>query len=189
MPSLDTHYTTYTEMQSFLHFDATDGERLVSLAPVFEKHGAGITEAFYRSLGAMERTASIIEGRVDGLKRTHAAWMMALFAGEYGRAFFDRQYLIGQVHVTQNINPEFVEGVMNVLRVGGRHAIIAELGHGDEAMRSTDSLVKVLDLSLMTINLAYADERLERISAFTGMSRKLIENCVKNGAKKKKKTT
>ena len=40
------------------------------------------------------------------------------------------------------------------------------------------SLLRVLDLDVMIINLAYGDERLARLSEFTGMSRKLIERCV-----------
>ena len=45
------------------------------------------------------------------------------------------------------------------------------------------SLVKVLDLDLMIINLAYGEERLERLSSFTGMSRKLLERCVTQAKK------
>lgn len=180
-------YETYEQMKSFLDFDDDDAARLKSLAPVFEKHGPGITNAFYDSLEGMEATASIIEGRVDALKATHIRWMGTLFHGEYGRPFFDQQFLIGQVHVTNNILPEFVEGVTTTLRLGGRRAIREELGHTDEAFAASDSLVKVLDLCLMTINLAYQDERLDRISGVTGMSRRLLENLVKTGGKKKKK--
>ena len=186
MPTLDEHFTTYQDLGGFLQFSDADADRLKSLGPVFATHGAALTDAFYSSLQALPATAAILEGRVDALKATHAAWMRTLFAGEYGRPFFDQQYRIGQVHVTQNINPEFVEGVMNVLRIGGRHAIHAEWGPTTESLEAHDSLVKLLDLCLMTINLAYADERLERISAFTGMSRKLIENCVKQGKKTKR---
>ncbi len=181
------NYATYTEMRDFLKLGDEDAARLKALRPVFEKHGPAITDAFYDALEATPRTAAIIEGRVDALKKTHLAWTLNLFEGDYGRPFFEAQYRIGEVHVAQNISPELVEGVMNCLRIGGRRAIEAELGATPEAMLHYDSLVKVLDLALMTINLAYHDERIERISAFTGMSRKLLENLVKHGGKKKKK--
>ncbi len=183
---MDEQFATYTKMKAFLAFGEEDAVRLKSLAPVFEKHGPGITAAFYDRLLALPETAAIIEGRVETLQVTHIAWMMRLFDGEYGRPFFDRQYKIGQVHVVQNINPEYVEGVTNSLRLGGRRAIYDELGNTVEAMAAFDSLVKILDLALLTINLAYQDERLNRISNFTGMSRKLLENLVKRGGKKKK---
>jgi len=181
----DAAYATYEQMKDFLAFGDEDAARLVALAPVFEVRGPQITDAFYTSLGQMEATAKIIEGRVDALKRTHIAWMGTLFAGDYGRAFFDQQYRIGQVHVTARILPEFVEGVTTTLRLGGAAAIAEELGDTPVALASHDSLVKVLDLCLLTINLAYQEERLDRLTAVTGMSRRLLENLVKRGGKKK----
>lgn len=184
---MDAGYETYVQMKDFLQFGEADAERLKTLAPVFAKHGPGITEAFYDALLGMPATAAIIEGRVDSLKQTHIKWMGELFEGSYDRAFFDRQFKIGQIHVTQNINPEYVEGVTTSLRLGGRRAITEELGEGQDSAAAFESLVKVLDLALMTINLAYQEERLDRISAVTGMSRKLLENLVKRGGAKKAK--
>ena len=183
---MEENFVIYTEMKDFLKLGPDDEARLASLAPVFEKHGPGITDAFYDALLAYPKTAAIVDGRVDALKKTHIRWTMRLFAGEYGRPFYEQQYRIGEVHVAQDINPEFVEGVMNSLRLGGRQAIETELGSGMDAVLAHAALVKVLDLALMTINLAYQDERLTRISNFTGMSRKLLENLVKRGGKKKK---
>lgn len=180
-------YQTYEDMRQFLSFDEDDVARLQRLAPVFEKHGPAITEAFYDALLAYPKTATIVEGRVDALKKTHIRWMGTLFEGEYGKPFFEAQYRVGEVHVAQDIHPEFVEGVTTSLRLGGRRAIAAELGSTEEAALAYDSLVKILDLALLTINLAYQDERLSRISGFTGMSRKLLENIVRHGGKKKKK--
>lgn len=177
----DQLYTVYEEMKGFLEFTDADAANMKALAPVFEKHGKAITDGFYDSLGRYPKTAAIIEGRVEKLKATHARWMGSLFAGDYGRAFFDSQFLIGQVHVTQNILPEYVEAVTSLLRSYGRIAVFEELGSTDQAHASYASLCKVLDLCLLTINLAYADERITRISKVTGMSRKLIENLVRRG--------
>ena len=43
----------------------------------------------------------------------------------------------------------------------------------------TGSLLKVLDLDLAIINLSYQEDRLDRLSDFTGMKRALIENIIK----------
>lgn len=182
----DEHFGLYEEAKAFLDFTDMDGSHLAALEPVFAKYGGKITDHFYKSLARYPRTAAIIEGRVDALKATHKMWMMGLFTGDYGRSFFDTQYRIGQVHVTNNIQPEFVESVMSILRTEGRWAINEELGFSDDAAAKSDAYVKVLDLCLMTINLAYTDERLNRISKVTGMSRRLIENLVKNGGKRKR---
>ncbi|TNE91190.1 MAG: hypothetical protein EP330_05975 [Deltaproteobacteria bacterium] len=180
----DEHFQVYNDMKEFIGFTAEDEVRLQALGPVFAKHGPGITDRFYDSLQAYPKTAKIVEGRVEALKSTHKQWMTELFAGEYGRPFFDRQYVIGQVHVVNNINPEFVEAVTSTLRTFGRLAVFEEMGSNDDAGLHSDSLAKILDLALMTINLAYADERIDRMSNVTGMSRRLIENLIKRGAKK-----
>lgn len=105
--------------------------------------------------------------------------MLELFGGEYGEAYLERHLRIGQAHVRIDLAPEFVEGVMTVIRAAGT-ALIDEASEGDKT-----ALLEILDLDLIVINLAYGEERLDRISRVTGMRRALIENLVKAGGKKK----
>lgn len=177
-------FTLYTDMRDFLGFDDSDVANLTALQPIVAEHGPGVTDRFYAALSDYPATAKIIEGRVDGLKRTHIEWMKDLVAGEYDQAFFNRQFRIGEVHVAVGIEPAFVESVMSVMRTGFREAIDQAVDDKDRAREMHGSLVKVLDLSLMVINLSYQDERLARISGVTGMSRKLIENLVSRGSRK-----
>ena len=179
---MPAQYEQYEEMKNFLEFDDTDVANLQKLAPVFDKHGPAITRNFYDILGKFPTTAKLIEGRVDSLMATHTQWMKELFAGDYGEDYFNRRVRIGETHVRIGLRPYYVEAVMNNIRTAGQLAIHEEMG--DEASALTTSLLKILDLDLIVINLAYAEDRLDRISSFTGMSRKLIENVV-NRAKKK----
>jgi hypothetical protein len=183
--SSEPYFAVYDDIRGFTAFGDDDVRRLVALAPVFQKHGPGITDRFYESLGQWPRTAALVEGRVDRLKQTHVRWIGSLFEGEYGRPFFETQFRIGQVHVAQKIAPEFVEAVMNHLRQEGLGAILAERSDRAVAQAEYGSLLKVLDLCLVVINLAYADERLDRMASVTGMSRALIENLIARGGKKK----
>jgi hypothetical protein len=165
--------------------DDADKKNLVSLAGIFEKHGPGITDKFYANLGQNPTTAALIEGRVDALKATHRVWMMELFSGEYGEAYFERRRRIGEVHVRIGLPPQFVEGVMSFIRGEGEAAIHAEIADKGEASAKVKSLMKILDLDLLVINLAYAEERIDLMCKITGMSRSLIENLIRQGQKKK----
>jgi len=178
----DETYAEYEKMKSFLGFDESDRAVLQSLKPLFVEHGPGITDRFYEVLGQNEATARLIEGRVEQLKATHGVWMMELFDGDYGRAYFDRREKIGQAHVRINLPPEFVEGVMSFIRTEGIKLIHANL-QGDEADKAVGALIKVLDLDLIVINLAYAEERIDRITKLTGMRRRLIENIIRASKK------
>lgn len=175
----------FEEMKSFVGFGAADVENLKSLAPTFAARGPAITDAFYGILGNFPATAAQIEGRIDALKATHARWMGELFAGDYGEAYFNNRLRIGQAHVRIGLDPQYVEGVMSILRAAGLEAIMADVSDPTEAKTKYESLLKILDLDLVIINLAYGEERLDRVSSFTGMSRRLIETVIKKAGDRK----
>lgn len=170
--------TVFTQMKTFLEFDDTDVANLRALAPVFAEHGATITDQFYDILGRYSATSRLLEGRVDALKKTHHRYLGELFGGDYGEAYFQNRMRVGHTHVRVGLDPYFVEAVMSFLRTSGLLAIRQEVPDAAEAARLTGSYVKILDLDLLIINLAYGEERLTRLTKFTGMSRKLLENCI-----------
>lgn len=170
-------YERFVELKEFVGFDAGDVANLRALAPLFAEHGPAVTDEFYRRLGARPDTAALIEGRVDRLKQTHGQWMAGLFAGAYERPYFEERWRIGMVHVRVGVPPLWVEMVTSFLRDAGLGLISAHVP-GPEGAARAQSYLKILDIDMWIIGLAYGDERLDRLSAFTGMSRKLIERCV-----------
>lgn len=171
----------YEEMKQFVRLDEQDVQNLKRLAPLFAQHGAAITDAFYTRLGEHETTAAFIAGRVDALKATHTRWMGELFAGDYGEAWFRGQLRVGQAHVRIGLDPWWVEGVMSFLRVAASGLIHREVPDVDEAAALYASVLKILDLDMLLINTAYAEDRLDRLTSFTGISRRLIEKCIRQG--------
>lgn len=178
---MSDHFQTFTQMKRFVGFNDEDATRLVAAAPIFAAQGAAITDRFYDVLATLPDAAKLLEGRVDHLKSTHGQWMHELFGGQYEQAYFDRRYRIGKVHVQVGVPPRYVEAVMNIIRTGGIAALHGALPT-DEALAASHSLIKLLDLDLMVINLAYSEERIERLTAFTGFSRTLLERCIHRGA-------
>lgn len=173
-------FELYTQLKVFIAFDKDDVERLRSLAPLFAAHGAAITDEFYRRLLATPETAPLIENRVEQLKQTHVRWLNSLLVGEYEQPYFEERWRIGMTHVRVGIPPWWVEAVTSFLREAGAGLITREFP-GPEGVARSQSFLKILDVDLWIINLAYNDERLARLSNFTGMSRKLIERCVLQG--------
>lgn len=168
----------FDEIKNFIGFGDDDVAALKSLAPVFAARGAALTDAFYVKLASNPEQNRLIEGRVDALKRTHNRWMSELFAGEYGEAYFQNRWKIGLAHVRVGVRPWWVEAVTSFLRTEGVALLAAEIADPEQRTRCAQALVKILDIDLMIINLAYADDTIDRLSNFTGMSRKLIERCV-----------
>lgn len=177
-------YAQFQQMKDFIGFTDADAQNLVALGPIFARQGAAITDRFYEVLGRFPETAKMIEGRVDLLKATHARWMSGLFTGTYDEGYVAERLRIGQTHVRVGLEPFWVEGVMDILRCEGLKAISAEESSSARACELAASLIKILDLDLLIIGQAYADERLDRLSKFTGMKRTLIENAIRMGGKK-----
>jgi len=177
-------FQQFETMKRFVGFTGQDADNLRSLGAVFAKHGPAITDRFYATLGEYPETAAMIEGRVDALKQTHARWMSGLFGGEYGESYLNERLRIGQTHVRVGLDPSWVEGVVSMLRGEGLMAIQSEIADPTTAAAMTRSYLRILDLDLFIIGAAYAAERLERLSKFTGMNKRLIENVIRMGGKK-----
>ncbi|MCA9526971.1 MAG: hypothetical protein KC549_11830 [Myxococcales bacterium] len=176
---MDIEVSQFEWAKNFVGFTDADAAHLVDLAGLIEAHGGVVTDHFYGVLESVPETARVIEGRVDNLKRTHGMYMRQLVAGDYGEAYFKSRIKIGEVHVVQGIEPHWVEAVMSIIRTQ-LIAVISE-NYADAAERAAKSqaLIRICDLDLLLINFAYAEERLSRLSKFTGMGRKLIENVIK----------
>lgn len=172
--------------KEFMGFSDADAEHLKTLAPIVAEHGQGITDSFYETLQSYPDTAAKVEGRVEGLKKTHLNYMGELVAGDYGEAYFKSRTKVGEVHVQQGIKPHWVEAVMSIIRAQLIGLISSHFDDADERKAKCQAVIKICDLDLLLINFAYADERLERLASFTGMTRRLIENVISMPKKKKK---
>jgi Protoglobin len=166
-------------MKAFIGFSAEDAQNLVALQPLMARVGPDITRRFYAQLGDVPETAKHIEGRVDQLRKTHLAWLQSLVGGVYDEGYFESRWRIGLAHVRIGLEPYWVEGVMSFIRAAGIAAIAAELPDPHAVGRHSASYIKACDLDMLVINLSYGEDRLDRLAAFTGMKRGLIENIIK----------
>ena len=178
------HYETFEEMKRFLRFDANDVANLKALAPILLRHQQAITDYFYEQINQTPETAKLVAGRVDALKRTHGVWFGELLGGQYDQPYFETRWRIGLAHVRIGLGPHWVEGIMSIVRTKALAALAQEISDSKEMANRYTSLLKVLDLDLFVINLAYQDERLVRLTRFTGMKRGLIENVIRMPDKK-----
>lgn len=156
-----------------------DQGKLKESSSVILPHIAAVTDEFYEQLAAEPRTAKYIEGRVDLLKSTHIQWLEALFSGECNDEFIESQLRIGRAHVTAKIPPLFVASSMSYLRAAFPKLISQELNSNDNgAGELASAILKMLDLCQYLIDHAYEQDRLQRLTDATGLSRPLLENLI-----------
>ena len=164
-------------------FTDADAEKLSNSASLITPHIAAVTDEFYKQLGAEEKTAKYIEGRVDILKTTHIQWLEALFAGNYGPDFVEAQLRIGRAHVSAKIPPLFVASSMSYLRGAFPQLINQKMDNHEDASALSSAILKLLDLCQFLIDHAYEQDRLKRLTEATGLSRPLLENLIALKAK------
>ncbi len=179
MVDTDKAFQTFETVKTLLEFGPNDEVELGKMTDLIERHGPKITDEFYSSLAKFPDTAKQIEGRVDALKATHRAWMRGLVGGDYGRGYFDSRWRIGLAHVRIGLDPFWVESVMSIIRSHMALAIATESADAAEAGRRQAAFTKICDLDLLVINLSYGEDRLDRLTEFTGMKRNLIENIIR----------
>lgn len=172
----------YASMRTFLGLSDQDGAVLSAFLPRIEDQLPEITDRFYQLLLAQEQLGPLVEGRIDRLKQTHTQWLRGLFSGSYDDAYFERQMRVGFVHVKINLDSAWVDAVMSVLRRELHTAVLETATDNDEASAVYSSLIKVIDLSLMTINLAYNEHRMQLLHEVTGMPEPLIERLIRISA-------
>jgi len=169
----------FAAIKTFVDFNDDDAATLKSIQPWVTEHGPKITDMFYETIGNTPQLASFIEGRVDHLKKTHIKWMQELVGGVYDEAYFQSRWKIGETHVRIGLEPFWVDGTMSLIRGQALVSLAENLEDKDRISKATASLIKACDLDLAIVNLAYSEDRLERLSSFTGMKRALIENVIK----------
>ncbi|TLS67528.1 hypothetical protein FE236_07340 [Mariprofundus erugo] len=165
----------FDKAKNFYNFDTLYAPVLPGLKATVMKHQDAITDAFYKELANDEIAAKIVAGRVDQLKATHKVWMEELFNGEYGEAYFNRRYKIGETHVKAKIAPYFVEVITSSLRRSFAQILVAE---GAVAVQAA---LAILDLDAMIIIGAYHEDRMHRMSDVTGMNLNLLETLMSFG--------
>lgn len=175
----------FSRLKDFVGFTEVDAANLVALAPLVAKYGPKVTDDFYARLAAVPETAKFIEGRVDALKKTHAQWMSSLVGGDYGEAYFQSRWRVGMAHVRIGLDTHWVEGVMSFIRTSVANAIAQDIKDPVELASKVASFTKICDLDLLIVNLSYSEDRLDRLSNFTGMKRNLIENIIRLPPKSK----
>lgn len=141
----------------------------------------GVTDRFYTTLQAIEKTAPFIEGRLEQLKTTHLKWLKDLFDGPYDESYTQAMYRVGRVHVKVGLPVEFMSGGMSL--ISEELTTLVCQTYADDP-KLCPPLLKainaVMGFSLLVMQQSYQlsslSAELDRFLAITGMSMTLFEN-------------
>lgn len=139
-----------------------------------------VTERFYARLMSTPSTARFLEGRVDGLRKTHRAWLNTLFNGQFDAEYTRWMHQIGLAHSHVALPVEFMSASMALVQ-RELTAIVAGTNRLDADMRGRTcaAISSACGFCQLIMERSYANDQreseLERYLRITGVSRTLYE--------------
>jgi PAS domain S-box-containing protein len=157
-----------TERLAFLKLTPREIALLKSLAPVVEREADAFVKAFYDHLLQFEEPRKLLmeEGLRDRLLSTQRSYLKSLFAGEYGREYYENRLRIGFAHDRFRLSPKWYLGAY-VIYGEFLHPLIRRhfASAGDDAEAAILALDKILNLDMQLAMEAYIHSSNERLGA------------------------
>lgn len=101
----------------FIDFGDADAELLKEMRPMIEAHADYIVDLFYANIERYQELMKVIDdagSNLDRLKKAQKRYLLELFEGNYGEAYFDRRLMIGVVHNRIGLTPRWYLGSYSV---------------------------------------------------------------------------
>lgn len=105
------------ERLRYVNLTEKDCRILKAFEPVIKKHADEIVDAFYDNISLYPDLLKVIDSagsNVERLKQTQKRYLIELFCGEYGDAYFENQLRIGAIHKKIGLTPRWYLGGYSV---------------------------------------------------------------------------
>ncbi len=142
---------------------------------------SSVTDAFYNELSKIKKAEPFLEGKLEGLKKTHESWLKGIFSDDFDDDYTKYIYHVGDVHVTIKLPVEFMAGAMTQILRNLTPVLIKLYADDLQKLEAvTEAVVAALGFNLQIMQESYQlsslSAELEKFLKITGMSRKLFDN-------------
>ena len=142
------------QRKAFLEFGEKDVARLKELHALLAGQASFFVEAFYAHLLAFEETRHLIQddAKLEGLKKTQAAYFDQLTAGEYDAAYIQNRIRVGVAHQRVGLDPKWYLGAYNKYLV----LLLPRLGSllGNDAGKTLETTLALLRIIFLDMGIA-----------------------------------
>ncbi len=158
----------FKEIKDYIGFSDEDAQCLHKLHGIVGPYFDDIVDHFYSSLKQNPRTRDVFTGpdQLDRLCKSLHHWLDEVFSGPYDETYFRRRQHVGRIHVDVGLQPQFMFGAMNIIRIDLVRAVYDQLDRvHTEVERSPqqciESIERILDLELTIMTQSYWDKLME----------------------------
>ncbi|MBR9829293.1 MAG: hypothetical protein GYB41_11705 [Oceanospirillales bacterium] len=165
------------QAKAYAGFEPEDAAILAQEADRLRPYLITITDSFYTELQTIPEALAFLEGRIDTLKKTHAAWLGKVFEGPYDADFAAYMHKVGVIHVQVKLPEKFMTSGIGLIN---KHLIplLPQIYRDQPEM--VGPLLKALNAAtsfcLLIMLESYRGHELERFMEVTGISRVLYNN-------------
>lgn len=158
----------FKEIKDYIGFSDDDADCLRRLNPILSPYFEATVTQFYDSLNNNAQTRSVFTTpeQVAHQRDILLKWLAEVFVGVYDDPYFHNRQHIGRVHVAVGLQPQFMFGAMNIIRINliralheQEHRLMEEVGRN--CLQCTESVDRILDLELMIMTQAYWDKLMQ----------------------------
>lgn len=172
-----------SKMESRMEFTSADKALLKANTDWGKIVAPEMAEHFYSYLGKDAEMNAILnesEGRIHRLRETFTDWFMEMFTGmdDWGKAYADRRWRIGLIHVRIGIGPQHVVPAMATVVSASEKKL--KVQGKDEQLK--ESLSKICMIDLAFIEQAYVEVSSAAVLQETGWTEKLFRRLIATGA-------
>lgn len=96
-----------------------------AMAPEVEPRLEFVTDRFYARLGEMPDIGPLLAGRMERLRETFRAWAGSLFATDFGTAYAEAVWRIGEVHLAAGVPIDCLTGSVAVVQEALQPIVLA----------------------------------------------------------------
>ncbi len=103
--------------KKFVDFTDEDIQALKALRPVIQQNAEAIVDTFYANVERYNELMKVIKdagSNIDRLKTTQKSYLLEMFDGDYGDAYFERRLKIGIIHNRIGLTPRWYLGSYSV---------------------------------------------------------------------------
>jgi len=150
----------------FVQFDERDVKGLRALLPVVKKHVDAVISAFYDHVSSFPELNNLLsdETTLTRLKQAQRAYLLELFEGDYGPAYFEKRSRVGEVHERIGLAPKWYVGSYSCL-LGLLFSVIVKTYRfrPQKARQALLSLVRLTNLDKQATVDTYIGSKLKKL--------------------------
>jgi hypothetical protein len=155
-----------------------DVEALKEVSATTSKWEPEVIKIFYDTLFAYEPTKKVFkEGERPDREKTLADWYLSVVKGEMDDAFWNKQWMVGLIHVWRGVPNHFMLAIMSKVQIAFLHNCLKEFEPA-QAEKVFKSFKHLTDVIVGLIAESYFQKYLESVREFSGIKQSVIDRMV-----------